>query len=295
LQVKKRTAFFQNGPTELKTRIPTEPAQRAFVRQARPPSPQLTFVLICIYHPRMAWALNSMNPALYPRTQGVRWPAAAFSFGAHALLITLLVWVSAPSVLPPAAKPRVVTVSLLQHAPVEENIAPVAEPPPPPPPPEPKIEPKPEPAPTPVEPKPAEPVPQPEPEPQPEPQPVEQTPVAEAPAQADAPQADTPVDAEISEEESLVEPDFRADYLRNPAPAYPRIARKLGEEGEVLLKVLVNPQGRPITVELDTSSGFARLDKAAIEAVQRWSFVPARRAGRATEAWVIVPIVFNLR
>jgi periplasmic protein TonB len=56
---------------------------------------------------------------------------------------------------------------------------------------------------------------------------------------------------------------FDADYLRNPAPAYPALARRLGEEGKLVLRVFVTPEGHPGQIELKTSSGSPRLDQAA--------------------------------
>lgn len=88
---------------------------------------------------------------------------------------------------------------------------------------------------------------------------------------------------------------FDADYLLNPAPAYPPMSRRLGEEGKVLLRVFVESTGRPSQIEIKTGSGSARLDQAAQDAVWRWKFVPARRGDETVGAWVMVPIVFNLR
>ncbi|RIX48554.1 MAG: energy transducer TonB [Rhodocyclales bacterium GT-UBC] len=87
---------------------------------------------------------------------------------------------------------------------------------------------------------------------------------------------------------------FDADYLHNPKPAYPPISRRSGEEGKVLLKVRVSPQGTALDVAVSKSSGFARLDNAALEAVNRWRFVPAKRGDEAIESSVIVPITFAL-
>lgn len=87
---------------------------------------------------------------------------------------------------------------------------------------------------------------------------------------------------------------FDADYLRNPAPAYPPLARRLREEGKVILRVFVTPEGAAGQVELRSSSGFPRLDQAAREAVSRWKFVPARRGDESIGAWVLIPVVFNL-
>lgn len=90
-------------------------------------------------------------------------------------------------------------------------------------------------------------------------------------------------------------PSYTADYLRNPPPEYPLSARRLGQEGKVVLRVKVDPFGAPVEVHLAQSSGVMSLDRAALEAVQRWSFVPARRGEEAVAAWVEVPIRFQLR
>lgn len=89
-------------------------------------------------------------------------------------------------------------------------------------------------------------------------------------------------------------PLFNAAYLRNPAPVYPAIARRSGDQGTVMLKVLVNPEGTPLRVELDRSSGSNVLDSAALDAVKGWRFVPARRGTQNIEGWVRVPVVFRL-
>jgi protein TonB len=89
-------------------------------------------------------------------------------------------------------------------------------------------------------------------------------------------------------------PLFNAAYLRNPAPVYPAIARRSGEHGTVMLKVLVSPEGAPQRIELDQSSGSKSLDGAALEAVKGWRFVPARRGAQNIEGWVRVPVVFKL-
>ena len=87
---------------------------------------------------------------------------------------------------------------------------------------------------------------------------------------------------------------FNAAYLNNPEPKYPPLSRRLGEEGKVLLKVRVLPDGNPASVDLEKTSSFERLDEAAKQAVARWRFVPAKRGDEPIEASVIVPIVFRL-
>lgn len=92
----------------------------------------------------------------------------------------------------------------------------------------------------------------------------------------------------------IVPPRFNADYLNNPPPPYPALSRRLGERGKVVLRVLVNAKGAPDKVELKSSSGSSRLDNAALEAVRRWRFIPARQGSEAVPAWVLIPITFTL-
>ena len=115
-----------------------------------------------------------------------------------------------------------------------------------------------------------------------------------APPTATAPLAAAPAKPAIAEP-TLVAPRFDAAYLNNPAPPYPPLSRRLGEQGRVMVRVFVEPGGAPAQVELRASSGHRRLDAAAVEAVRRWRFVPARRGAEPVGAWVLVPISFNLR
>jgi protein TonB len=92
----------------------------------------------------------------------------------------------------------------------------------------------------------------------------------------------------------IVPPNFNAAYLDNPAPVYPPLSRRSGEQGRVVLRVLVTPNGAAEAVELRTSSGSARLDQAAVETVKRWRFVAARQGDQTIAAWVLVPITFSL-
>jgi len=94
---------------------------------------------------------------------------------------------------------------------------------------------------------------------------------------------------------AVMPPRFDADYLHNPAPVYPAMSRRMGEEGRVMLRVFVDASGRPGQIEVNSSSGSARLDAAAQEAVWRWRFVAARSGDDSIGGWVLVPIVFNLR
>lgn len=93
----------------------------------------------------------------------------------------------------------------------------------------------------------------------------------------------------------IAPPRFDADYLDNPAPSYPGLSRSLGEQGRVLLRVYVSPDGNALQVEIRESSGYEKLDKAARNTVKRWRFVPAKQGERGVAAWVLVPISFSLR
>jgi periplasmic protein TonB len=124
------------------------------------------------------------------------------------------------------------------------------------------------------------------PSPQPEPPAAVAAAPAEAPA-AEAPAAEAPP--------AITPPRFEADYLSNPRPAYPPASRELGEEGRVLLRVKISPQGKAVEIRLQRGSGHDRLDQAALRAVGAWRFVPARRGSEPIEAWVQVPITFTLR
>jgi protein TonB len=89
-------------------------------------------------------------------------------------------------------------------------------------------------------------------------------------------------------------PSSDADYLQNARPAYPAMSKRLGEQGKVLVRVLIGVDGTARQAEIQKSSGFDRLDQAALATVQRWRYVPGKRAGVAEAMWFTVPIVFVL-
>lgn len=112
----------------------------------------------------------------------------------------------------------------------------------------------------------------------------ESAPPASAAAPSNAPPAPAPMTAAR----------YNAAYLNNPAPSYPSLSRRLGEQGKVLLRVQVSAEGRPLSVAIRKSSGFERLDEAAVKAAERWRFVPATQGGSSVVSWVDVPIQFSL-
>ena len=89
-------------------------------------------------------------------------------------------------------------------------------------------------------------------------------------------------------------PSSDADYLSNPKPTYPAMSKRLGEQGKVVVRVLIGADGLPQKSELRQSSGFDRLDDAALATVMKWRYVPGKRDGIAEAMWFNVPITFRL-
>jgi protein TonB len=78
-------------------------------------------------------------------------------------------------------------------------------------------------------------------------------------------------------------------------PAYPSSAKRLGIQGTALLRVHVLADGRVGEVAVEHSAGHRDLDEAAVDAVRRWRFEPARRGDDAVAMWVRLPVEFKLR
>lgn len=112
------------------------------------------------------------------------------------------------------------------------------------------------------------------------------TPVAVATIASAAPTPPAPPKVEL--------PSSDADYLNNPKPAYPPVSKKLGEQGRVIVRVLIGVDGSPQKAELRSSSGFDRLDLAAVNTVLKWRYVPGKRNGVVEAMWFNVPINFVL-
>lgn len=84
------------------------------------------------------------------------------------------------------------------------------------------------------------------------------------------------------------------EYLQPPQPEYPALARRMREQGKVVLRVLVDEKGHPERADVHRSSGSARLDEAARQAVLRALFKPHHDDGRAVAVYALVPIQFQL-
>ena len=164
-----------------------------------------------------------------------------------------------------------------------------------------------------VEPTPPPPAPQPTPKPQPvvrqtprpqptplpvavaDPAPSDHAPIVPAPVPT-APAEPSPAQARPVEPAvpAVQLPSSTADYLNNPAPAYPPLSRRLGEQGRVVVRVLIGTDGTASQAEIRSSSGFERLDQAALQTVLKWRYVPGKRAGVPEAMWFNVPINFVL-
>lgn len=217
-----------------------------------------------------------------PQVESVReWPRWLPSFGLVVLLHLTAWWGYThfrSEITPPKPLP-VVQVSLLaQPAPPEPKVVPLQPPPP-------KVEPRPKP------------VMQravPTPRPVPPAQPVAEHAVQQAPVEVAAPSPPVPAPVQPVAEPAIELPRYNAAYLSNPPPAYPLAARRRGIEGTVLVRAEVAASGECLRAELKKTSGAEMLDQAALEAVRKWRFVPAKRGSQAVVAWVEVPITFKL-
>ena len=115
---------------------------------------------------------------------------------------------------------------------------------------------------------------------------------APAPAAATAAAATAPAPTAAPR---TVLPSSSAAYLNNTPPPYPPLARRLGESGTVVVRVLIGTNGRAEKAQIEKSSGYERLDQAALETARdRWRYVPGTRNGVPEAMWFKVPIKFVL-
>lgn len=121
-----------------------------------------------------------------------------------------------------------------------------------------------------------------------DPQPAAPVTAAAPPASAAAAPQAPPAPARIEL------PSSSADYLNNPPPPYPPLSKRLGEQGQVVIRAFIDANGTATRAEVRTSSGYDRLDQAALQTVLKWRYVPGKRAGVAEGMWFNVPIHFVL-
>lgn len=208
---------------------------------------------------------------------------------AHAGLL-LVIWVQAPAGKPieisqPTVKGVIIAMAPTPAQPIPPSPAEVSLPPPPPE--KPKPQPKPQPK---LKPKPVE-----KHKPQPANPQVPSPQNAITPTAPPTPQATpTPTQAPQPQELPVQAPRIDASHLKNPAPQYPSLSRRLREQGKVLLELLILANGSVGEVRVKTSSGYERLDKAALDAVKAWRYLPAKRGGLAIPYRYLQPIEFSL-
>ncbi len=106
-----------------------------------------------------------------------------------------------------------------------------------------------------------------------------------------------PVEAPPAPAPSIVPktiPASAVQYLVAPAPVYSRISAKMRESGKALVRVFIDEAGLPRNVQLALSTGFTRLDDAALAAVRNCRFKPYLENGLAVAGWAAIPIEFEL-
>lgn len=162
--------------------------------------------------------------------------------------------------------------------------------------------------PTPAPPKPTPPKPRPAPTPAPAPMPLaiaDPTPAPAAPvgvvqqqpaaAPVEAAPAPAPAAPAAPPGPAIIQPSSDASHLNNPKPVYPAVSKRLGEQGKIVLRVLIGTDGLPQKIEIKQSSGYERLDRQAVDTVSRWRFVPGTRNGVPEAMWYLQPINFVLQ
>lgn len=107
--------------------------------------------------------------------------------------------------------------------------------------------------------------------------------------------AEDATDDQAAPQAALVTVQATPLYRVNPPPRYPRLARRRGLEGTVLLEVLVDRNGRVREVRVQASSGHPILDRAAFKGVRNWRFSPGTIDGQPSDMWIRVPVRFQLR
>ncbi|WP_240825970.1 energy transducer TonB [Desulfovibrio sp. UIB00] len=104
----------------------------------------------------------------------------------------------------------------------------------------------------------------------------------------------SPVTGPASQSAQLRSGGDSATVVRRVKPSYPALSRRMGEEGRVVLNVLVKADGTAGAVSVKRSSGFPRLDDAASNAVRVWRFEPYKIGGLAADHEYSVVVDFSL-
>ena len=105
---------------------------------------------------------------------------------------------------------------------------------------------------------------------------------------ADAGLDDRSIDVQVE-----VQVDQKPSILRSPDPKYPEAARRANREAVVIVEFTVDVDGKPIDIKVPEPKGFG-FDEAAVDAIERWRFTPAKKGGESVPMRVRQPIRFNL-
>lgn len=90
-------------------------------------------------------------------------------------------------------------------------------------------------------------------------------------------------------------PEIDPKFKRRFQPEYPPTSRRLGEEGSVILQVLVGADGKVQDAKVQKTSGFPRLDEAAIKhALRAWRFTPGTEDGKPVTVWHSIKVTFKI-
>lgn len=243
-------------------------------------------------------------------------PSPRFSWDSRILLFSLVLGLHGV-VLHALLRSESASQPTQVSSPVAEMMGTLIAPPPPTAEPEPAPEPTPEPAPEPA----PEPTPESKPEPistatpEPKPKPVSHPTVksrqprtkarqpikaveSHTPVQHAAPHsaqlATSPAPVQEQTPPPVVQPRLDARAGNNPPPEYPRIARMRGQEGTVVLSLVIGADGSVQEVSVLRSCGYPLLDQSAIRAVRHWHFHPATQGGKAISWKYSQPIKFSL-
>jgi protein TonB len=132
---------------------------------------------------------------------------------------------------------------------------------------------------------------------------LDQPPIETPPMENVIPEIEVPVDVPppenaITAQTAPAQPVAETANMkvsRRVDPIYPAGSRRDGEQGTGMFRVLVDERGKPMDVQVLKSSGFPRLDEAAMTAIRKWAFSPAVQNSQAVKSWTRVQVTFNLQ
>lgn len=85
------------------------------------------------------------------------------------------------------------------------------------------------------------------------------------------------------------------ELLEFQPPVYPKNLRERDIEGKVIVKLLIDKEGKVQEIQIFESSGYKMFDQIAIKAVRQWRFKPARKGNQQRVSWVLIPINFQIK